>query len=417
MKTIKMSLLLIISISITKINAQLTLAECQQKAKNNYPLIKQYDLVEKSKEFSLSNANKAYFPQLSITAIGGIIDGFPEFSLPGQESSSNKYNLISLVQLNQNIWDGGITSANKSIIEAESEIEKADLEVSLYSIEERVNNLFFGTLLINEQGQQLQLLKDNLKRNLEVIQIAVKNGIAYKSDLDEIKVEILNAEQKIDELKYNKKAYIKMLSAMIGRDINETEEFSRPLAYDSYLAQSVSRPELSMFENQRIMLDAQNDLKGSTLFPKIGLMGIGVFVYPGISFGTSDITRLLVGGLSLSWEISGLYTNSNQNQLTKIGMSKINTLQETFLFNTNLELSKINTEIEKYRSLIEKDKNILELKSRIKTAFEVKYENGISTMSELLDRINDENVANQNLIMHEIQYIMAVYQYKNISGN
>ena len=417
MKTIKMSLLFLISIGMSNINAQLTLEECQLKAKNNYPLIKQYDLLEKSREYSLSNANKAYFPQLSITAIGGVIDGFPEFSLPGQESSSNKYNLISMVQLQQNIWDGGITSTKKSIIEAESKLEKADLDVSMYEIEERLNSLFFGTLLINEQMQQLALLRENLKRNLLIIQIAVDNGTAYKSDLDEINVEILNAEQKITELQSNKNAYIKMLSAMIGNDLKEDEQFIRPEDYTADLSKTIKRPELSMFENQRIMLESKNDLKGTSLYPKIGLLGFGIFVYPGISFGTSDITQLLVGGISLSWEIGGLYTNSNQNELTQIGINKINTMQETFLFNTNLELSKTNAEIEKYRSLVESDKSILKLKHSIRSSFEVKYENGISTMSELLDRINDENIATQNLIMHETQYLMALYKHKNISGN
>ena len=412
-----MSLLFLISIGMSNINAQLTLEECQLKAKNNYPLIKQYDLLEKSREYSLSNANKAYFPQLSITAIGGVIDGFPEFSLPGQESSSNKYNLISMVQLQQNIWDGGITSTKKSIIEAESKLEKADLDVSMYEIEERLNNLFFGTLLINEQMQQLALLRENLKRNLLIIQIAVDNGTAYKSDLDEINVEILNAEQKITELQSNKNAYIKILSAMIGNDLKEDEQFIRPEDYTADLSKTIKRPELSMFENQRIMLESKNDLKGTSLYPKIGLLGFGIFVYPGISFGTSDITQLLVGGISLSWEIGGLYTNSNQNELTQIGINKINTMQETFLFNTNLELSKTNAEIEKYRSLVESDKSILKLKHSIRSSFEVKYENGISTMSELLDRINDENIATQNLIMHEIQYLMALYKHKNISGN
>lgn len=417
MKSIIIYLALVFFTFFGNIYSQLTLEICQTKAQNNYPLIRQFDLVEQSKEFSLSNANKSYCPQLSLTVIGGVVDGLPEFSLPGQDGSSTKYNLISMVQLNQNIWDGGITSANKSIVEAETEIEKAGLEVSMYGIEDRVNNLYFGILLINEQIQQQELLKNNLKRNLGVIQNAVDDGAGYKSDLDEVRVEILNAEQRIDELHSNQKAYTQMLSAMIGAEITADEIFVRPSSKNSYLSDRINRPELSLFENQRIMLEAQNDLKGSRLYPKIGLMGVGLFINPGVSFGPSDLTRALIAGLSLSWEIGGLYTNSNNNQLTQIGLNKINVNQETFLFNTNLQLSQTSAEISKYGSLIEKDKEILKLKSRIKDAFEVKYENGISTMSELLDRINDESMATQNLIMHEIQYLMALYQHKNISGN
>ena len=40
--------------------------------------------------------------------------------------------LISVVQLNQVIWDGGITKAQKKAIEANGEIAKADLDVTVY---------------------------------------------------------------------------------------------------------------------------------------------------------------------------------------------------------------------------------------------------------------------------------------------
>jgi outer membrane protein TolC len=124
-----------------------------------------------------------------------------------------------------------------------------------------------------------------------------------------------------------------------------------------------------------------------------------------------------VGGLSLSWEIGGLYTNTNENKLTEINLLKVNNQRETFLFNTNLELIRIQEEIKKYRVLIDRDEEILSLKNRITRSYQVKYHNGVATMSELLDKTNEENIAKQNLITHEIQYQMAVYNYKNISGN
>lgn len=396
---------------------QLTLESCQKKAKNNYPLIQKYDLIEKSKEYSLSNANKAYFPQLSITAIAGIVDGFPEFSLPGQESTSNDYNLISIIQLNQNIWDGGMTGANKAIVEAESGIETADLNVSLFSIEERINNIYFGILLIDERIQLLDIFKDNINRNLRNVKIAVANGSAYKSDIDELTVEILKTDQNATELKFNRDSYVQMLSALIGQVISEDESFTRPEIIDSYSALGIKRPELSLFENQRNLVEARYNMSKSSLYPKIGLMGLGVFINPGINFGPSDITRLMVGGFNLSWEIGGLYKNSSNSQLTQIGLEKINIMQETFLFNTNLELSQTQSEIEKFKFLIEKDIEILKLKTNIKKSYEVKYENGVCTMSELLDRINDENVAGQDKILHKIQQLMTAYKYKNISGN
>ena len=165
--------------------AQVTIEHCQQKARENYPMIKQYGLIEKSKEYTLKNANKAYLPQLSINLIGGVIEGLPSFSLPGAtESSGPDLNMISIIQLNQTIWDGGVTKARKEMALASSEIELADLEVSLFALEERINHLFFGILLIDEQIQQVELLMNTLQRNYKSIENAVQFGTAYKTDLD-----------------------------------------------------------------------------------------------------------------------------------------------------------------------------------------------------------------------------------------
>ena len=38
--------------------AQITLEECQRKTQENYPLVHQYGLVEKTKEYNLENAAK-----------------------------------------------------------------------------------------------------------------------------------------------------------------------------------------------------------------------------------------------------------------------------------------------------------------------------------------------------------------------
>jgi len=47
-------------------NNSLSIDTCLAMAKRNFPLIKQYGLIEKSKEYSIDNANKGYLPQFNI---------------------------------------------------------------------------------------------------------------------------------------------------------------------------------------------------------------------------------------------------------------------------------------------------------------------------------------------------------------
>ena len=410
------SLIVFSSLIYRPVSGQITLEECQDKARNNYPLIKQYELIEKSKEYTLSNANKAYLPQLDITIITGVVEGFPSLG-PPEESSSTDFNMISIIQFNQLIWDGGITKAKKGITEVSSEVEKAELEISLFNLEDRVNNLFFGILLIDEQLQQLDILKSTLQRNMKRVEIAVENGTAYTSDIDELKVELINTDQKKEELISNRSAYINVLAAMIGEEIDGLANFLRPDLNITLLTLENNRPELKMFQNQEYLIEAGSKIDKSMLYPKIGLLGFGTLIRPGVDFGTSTLDNIFIGGLSINWSLGALYKNGNNKRLTENNLEKVKVQRETFLFNNNLDLTQIRVELGKYQKLIEQDKEILSLKSSIKNAYEIKYDNGISTLSELLDRTNEESVAKQNLVVHEIQYLMKAYQYKNKTGN
>lgn len=410
--------ILSVFISLHSSSQILTIEACQDSTLKNYPLIQQFDLIEKSKELTLSNANKNYLPQLDITLIGGVIEGMPSFSLPGSESSSStEVNLISMLQLNQVLWDGGMTKASKGIIEASAEVEKADMKVNIYQLRERVNNLYFGILLIDEQIVQLDLLKESLLLNLKRIQSAIENGTAFKTDADELRVEIINMEQKKAELEYNKFAYVKVLSVLTGENISEETTFERPVFSKSAEGLNINRPEMMKFKNQRSLVNAQAKLNKATLFPKFGLMGFGVFITPGVDFGTSELTNIFIGGLSLSWQLLPLYKNKNNKKLVEISLQRIQNREETFLFNTRLELSQTDMELEKYRKLLEQDQELMALKSSIKDAYMSKYDNGVATMTDVIRRINDENATRQTMIMHEIQYLMKAYQYLNKSGN
>ena len=50
--------------------SQITIEECYEKSYSNYPLIQQLGLIEKAKEYTISNASKGYLPQIAVSAKG-----------------------------------------------------------------------------------------------------------------------------------------------------------------------------------------------------------------------------------------------------------------------------------------------------------------------------------------------------------
>ena len=101
-----------------------------------------------------------------------------------------------MLELQQKIWDGGGIRMQKKQTIAEAEVEKEKLNVDMYALNDRVNDLYFGILLLDEQIKQNTLLQDELERNYRHITAYVENGIANQADLDAVKVEQLNTKQK-----------------------------------------------------------------------------------------------------------------------------------------------------------------------------------------------------------------------------
>jgi outer membrane protein TolC len=415
----KKLLLLILFQGILFAQSQVTLDDCHEKAKANFPLIKQYDLISQATEYTLSNANKAYLPQVKLNVIGGyIIQGLPSVTIPGQSASDPpKTQLIGIAQVNQVLWDGGATRTAKDIAQAAADVEKAGTDVSVYTIRERVNQVYFGILLIDEQLKQLEILKENLDRNLNRVQLSKDNGLAYQSDVDEVKAELLNLEQKRIEFRYTRRGYIEMLALFTGQPFTENIEFAKPVVAQDVLPSEVKRPELNLYTSQLKLNEMQAGMNKVSLMPKVGLMGAGVFMTPGMNFGTSKIKNLALIGLSASWKIDGLYKNSNNKDLDRIKAEKIVNQQETFLFTNSLQLSQSASEIEKQKAIIAHDDEIVKLKTNITKSYQSRFDNGMCTMNDLINSMNRESESRASQALHGVQLLMSLYNYQYISGN
>jgi len=407
----------------------LTLEDCQTKARNNYPLLKQYGLIEKTEAYNLKNANKAYLPQLSLgvkatyqsdvteipsqlSTVISQMTGQP-FSFP----SLSKDQYQGVLELNQVIWDGGLVSAQKKSIKAGVEADKQKLEVDLYALNDRVNNLFFGIMLINEQLKQVSILQDELGVNNKKVQAYVQNGVAQQSDLDAVKVEQINANQKETDLKAARKSYMEILSAFVGETISENTQFEKPTLPETDLSAENKRPEILLFAAQEKAIDSQRSAIIASNLPKIGLFAQGGYGRPGLNMFTSEFSPFYIGGVRLSWNISGFYTQ--KNNLNKIDASKkiVEVQKETFLFNNNMQTKQQSSEIEKLKTTLKNDDEIIGLRSNIKKASEAKVANGTLTITDLLRDINNENIARQSRALHEIQLYMSAYQLKNNINN
>jgi outer membrane protein TolC len=415
------TLLLICSTAYTQ--AVLTLDGCHQKAKDNYPLIKQYGLISLAGQYSLENISKKYLPlfslngqatyQSDVTKMPVDLSSLPipNAGIPAMKKDQYK----ATIDATQLIWDGGAIDAQKQITKASTDVEKQKIEVSIYSIKEKVNQLYFGILVIDEQLKILDLTEATMKANRDIARSMFRNGVAMQSDLDQIDVELLNIDQNRTEQLSIRQAYLSMLGLFIHQELDNNTILQQPDGNIAY--GNVTRPELSLYQSQRLLLDKQESSITAKNLPQIGLFAQGGYGRPGLNMLDTKFKLFAIGGVKLSWNFGNLYTKTNERKLIVNNKNSIDVQQDVFLFNTNVQLTQQQFEIQKAQKLLAKDNEIIQLRNRVRKAGESKYKNGIYQTNELIRDINAENQAMQARALHNIQYLASIYNYKYIQGN
>ena len=394
----------------------LTLEECIGKAQANYPAVRQYGLIERSKDYNLSNASKAWLPQIGVSAgalaFTDILDG--DF-LGNMGVEMDNYLLNASVSVNQSIYDGGQTAAGKRVLRAQSEVERIQTDVTMYDISERIQQIYFGILLIDEQTAQNSLLQEDLAICLKSVVSLAEGGLANQSDIEAVKVEQLNACQQEAALRSCRKAYIRMLGVMMGENLPEDVVLSLPQTLEE-IGESdgfVLRPELTLFSAQENLLDEQRKQINTRLRPTLG-----AFLTATAHNKVTDLvnTGMFAGGLSLSWNIGALYTRKNDIRKLEVQRLLVDTDRDIFLINNKLSNEEAKGSIEALKEQIGMDDEIVSLRQSIRSKSEKKVMAGTESVNEMLRDINAVSQARNQKAIHEIQLVKEQYNLRHIVG-
>ena len=406
-----------------------TLDECQQLARENYPLIKRYDLIQQTTDFTVSNIMKGWLPQISAAAqatyqsdvmtlpdpLQGMLGQYG-YDVKGLKKDQYRIG----IDVNQTVYDGGLISNQKNIARLQGEVQTAQADVDLYAIRQRVNDMYFGILLLNEKIQLNQDLQTLLQSNLDKLESLLRNGVAMQSDVNTIKAEKLRAVQGGTELAASKKSLVRMLSTFIGKEITDV---AKPNIQSSmFNVQSENnRPELSLFNKQLQLANAQEKMLNSKLLPRLSIFAQGFYGYPGYdafdAMFNHDWKLNGMIGARLVWNIDGLYRNKTDKRKIEAQRNLIETGRETFLFNNSLLQIQQNEGIAKYRQLIAEDDDIVSLRSQVRQSAESKLTHGIIDTNNLLQEITRENQAKIDRSTHEVQMLKETYDLKFTVNN
>ena len=407
---------------IAPVGAQ-TLEECQQAAERNYPLIRQYGLIEKTTELTVANIQKGWLPQVSASAQATYqsdVVAWPEemrgmmgqmgLNLEGLKKDQYRVG----IDVQQTVFDGGAIKSQKEIARKQGEVQTAQNEVNMYQVRKRVNEMYFGLLLINEQIVLNKDLQELLAQNEKKLASMVKNGTAAESDYQNVKAERLKVVQQMTSLQAQRQALVRMLSTFCGIEVKEIQ--TPPLTPPLEGRGAVARPELKAIDAQLKLADAQEKALDAALMPKLGVFAQGFYGYPGYNMFEDMMRRKFswngMVGARLTWNIGALYTRKNDKAKIQLQRETVENIRDVFLFNNNLEQIQQNENIVRYKKLMADDDEIISLRSSIRKAAESKLSHGIIDVNDLVKEINNENAARVQQTVHEIEMLKEIYDLK-----
>ncbi|WP_316823077.1 TolC family protein [Pedobacter gandavensis] len=416
-------LLLFVTVNITNAQSEkISLEECHQLARTNYPVIKKLGLIAQTSGYDIQNANKRFLPQVNFSGQASYQSetvSFPDaLGMAGFAGllpviSKDQYRIQG--EVNQLIYDGGNTKKQKDLIKANSGLQEQNLEVNLYGIKQRINSIYFSILLMDAQLNQNELNKANLQTQMQKTEAALKNGVAFRSNLDELKAEVLNMEMTGTEYKSNRKAYLSMLSLFIGKELSSASQLEIPKANSGQV--EINRPELKAFDFQKSIYDTQRKQLSVDYLPQVNAFFQAAYGRPTLNIIENKFGPWYITGIKFNWSLGSLYALSNKRNNLSIQQQSVEVDRETFLLNTRIDLSQQDENVKKYSELIKQDEEAIALRSSVTKSAAAQLENGVITTHEYIQKLNSENLARENKIVHEIQLLQAIYNHKFITGN
>lgn len=397
-----------------------TLEQVLASANSNYPLVKQRELVEKSKDFSLAALNRAFLPQLSINGQASYQSDVTEIpikiNLPGLTIETlDKDQYRATADVNQILFDGGNISAQKKVARVNSQVEQEKINVEMQKMREKVRQLYLGVLMMDEQIKQTEIVASDLFAGIKKMEAALKNGTAFRSQLAVIQAEEIRNRQRKTELQQTRLSLIKSLSLFTGTEYQTTVAFQKPVSVLALPSEkpTIVRPELNLYKQQEELSLAQRKQISVKSLPKLSLFAQGGYGRPGLNMLDNNFAWFYIAGARLNWNLGALYSLRSERQVNSISRSSINVQRELYLLNANITVEQYRNDIEKYNNLLKDDKELVALREEIKRSAKAQLDNGVITSSDYLREVNAADQARQQQLLHELQLLQTQLDYSD----
>ncbi|MCW1953966.1 MAG: TolC family protein [Flavobacteriia bacterium] len=395
----------------------ISLNECYERLKTNYPLAKQAVILEQQKDVELLAIKAKALPQLYLSAQATYQSDVTEVPVPNIDIAPLNYDQYrATLTANQLIFSGGKINAWQGLQNIVTNRKQQEVEVNLYQLKQKVNQLYFSILLTDDQTKLLNLREQQLNSKLEEVKSGIENGVLLPTSDKVIEAKLLKILQQTIEVTYNKSKLIASLSSLIGVSIPVKTEFIKPML-SMNASSELNRPELGLFKLRKQEIEQQQNILSKSLAPELRGFATGGYGNPGLNMLENAFTSYYIVGLKLNWNVFDWNVHKKERQALDYSKELISNQEEVFRLNTNTALNEQQNEIETLESTIAIEQQLISLQQEVVNTYDSQLRNGVimtsEYMTELTKLYETENLFNQ----HKTQLELAKANYNALKGD
>ena len=435
-KTAKLTLLLMISIGLPALSVAqqpLTLKEALKYALENNAAAKKAVLEIDKGKFKTQEVRAQALPQITGNAgltynaiIGQLVANFngTTQSFPMGQSWVS----VAGVQLSQQLFNQQVFTGLQAAKSSEA-YYRLNAQLTQEQVIEQVANNYYQVLV---NRQQLNVIDTNIK-NVKVVEKIIanqyQNGLAKKIDVDRIKVNLTNLTTQRAEAENGITMLENQLKFAMGMSVNTpitlpsselTEVNQNPLLTDTL--NLGSRTEMKLLDVQGKLLNLQRKAYVSEYYPTLALTANYNYNSQSNGFDFLTSNRNAIGydasaiGLTLRVPIfNGFLTRSKVRQAdVEIKQYEVDRRETANSLNMAYENAKI--QLRNSLNTINSQKKNAELANEIYVSTQNNYNNGLASLTDLLETENSLTQAQNSYTQALLNYKIAEIQLIKSKG-
>ena len=403
----------------------LRLAELQNVAAQRDPRARQIGLIAAQTDLRLRNIRAERMPALTVVGLGQYqsdVTAFP-LELPGglRPARPPKDRYDARIDAEQSLIDPSV-GARRAVERAQLAESHARVRTAIYGLRENVDDAFFSAARLQLERGEVETSITDLEAQLRVANDRVRLGSALPSEAATLQAEILLRRQVLAEIDANRRAALTVLSDLTGVRVASDNILAMPDAtaevarVRAAISEARGRPEYAQFARTRELLERQERALSARDKPRVSAFATVGYGRPGLNVLSTTFDSYWVGGVQLRWTPWSWGTTQRERDVLALQRQVVETEEAAFRDRIERSTAQDLATIDRLETAIATDDQIIALRERIARETLRRFQEGVVTSAEYVDRQTDVLNARLARASHRAELAQARTRFLTLVG-